>query len=303
MTIYRLITLLPTLLVAQSLQANEIENSCNPVNDQNLITNGSFEDVKLTGAEFGVRFARTDNIPGWTISGVPEGAVIASHGHSGENFLQLASAQGYKIAQTVKTQPGKHYLLTFWSAFHREYYADFDLYLSNHSASTCGTGNHHVVTAQASWHKSAFILCPEAHNMTIAFSQLERDTGDGFGVKLDTISLVPCTMGRPTSEAQKFIHQTWVHSYEEDDDESTLVWRKAGSRAFPPARFRRTLSLYQGDQCQFLSLEPNDAHRLRDCRWSFDPTANQLNIREPTGQIAGSYQLNSLTQDLLTFSK
>ncbi len=303
MTIHRLTVLLLTLLVAQSLQANDIKNSCNPVNDQNLIINGSFEDIELTDAEFGVRFARTDNIPGWTISGVPKAAVIASYAHSGEKFLQLASSKGYKIAQTVKTQPGKHYLLTFWSAFHREYYADFDLYLSNHAVGSCGTADHHVITAQASWHQSAFILCPETHHMTIAFSQLERDTGNGFGVKLDTISLVPCTMGRPTAEALKFIHQTWVHSYEEDDDESTLVWRKAGSRAFPPTRFRRTLSLYQGDQCQFLSLEPNDDHRRRNCQWSFDPAANQLIIREPTGQLAGNYQLNSLTQDLLMFSK
>lgn len=293
--------LLPILVVTQTVSAESTQNNCNPINDQNLITNGSFEDIELDTTEFGVRLTKTHNIPGWKVSGGPKGMVIANYPHSGNNMLRLASNEGYKLSQTINTKPGQHYLLKFWSRFHRPQYNTFDIQFLNHSATACGTKNNYTITTQADWGEDSYILCPDTHNLTVEFSQL-RDTGGGFGIHLDTISLVPCTVGRPTPETLTFLNQTWVHAFEEDN-KRTLIWRRAGSRAFPATRFRRTLSLYQGGQCQFLSLEPNNAHQLKTCRWRFDPTSNQLTIRETSGQIAGHYELNSLTQDLLSISQ
>lgn len=299
---HRLFALLILYSLLQPTHADEIRDNCTPINDQNLITNGSFEDIELDSDESGVRFTKTDHIPGWEISGGSKGQVVASYSHSGDNMLRLASSKGYRLSQTVNTQPGKHYLLRFWSKFHRERYRQFDLNFPNYPTEACGTTNTSVVLAGLDWREHHYLLCPEAHQLTIEFSQLGYDTGGGFGVALDTVSLVPCTIGRPTSDSQTFLHQTWVHAFEEDAV-NNMVWRKAGSRAFPATRFRRTLSLYENGQCQFFLLEPNDTHQRKTCQWNFDPASNQLIIREASGQIAGNYQLNSLTEDLLTISK
>lgn len=299
---HRLFALLILYSLLQPAYADEIKDNCIPINEKNLITNGSFENIELDGNEFGVRFTKTDHIPGWEVSGGPKGQVIASYPHSGNNILLLASSEGYRLTQTVNTQPGKNYLLRFWSKYHREQHPKFDLKFTPYPAQACGTASDSILTAQGDWSEHNYILCPDTHSLTIEFSQLNYDTSGGFGIALDTVSLVPCTIGRPTSESLAFLHQTWVHAFEEDAV-NNMVWRKAGSHAFPTTRFRRTLSFYQNGQCQFLSLEPNDAHQRKTCQWNFDPASNQLIIREASGQIAGNYQLNSLTQDLLTISK
>ena len=287
------------LATAQTTQGAATENDCNPIANQNLIINGGFEKITLEPKEM---FRVTNEIPGWTIKGDGNGKLYEpGNAHSGKQLLELATTHGYKATQTIKTQPGQKYLLRFWARFRKPQYNELKILLESYPNWACGTESEFTLSTQYDWQEYGYILCPDAHHMTIEFGQ-QRETGGGYGIHLDTVSLVPCTVGRPTSETLAFLSQTWVHSHEEGDD-SIVVWRKAGSRQFAPSRFRRTLSFYSNDQCQFLSLEPNDTHHRKACSWNFDPASNKLVIRESTGQIAGNYRLNSLTQDLLTISR
>ena len=297
MEIYQFFIFLIISVIGESVCGAEKSNDCIPVNEQNLIRNGGFEQTALNPNEI---FRVTNEIPGWTIGG---SGTLYDDGdvHSGTQMLELATTHGYKIAQTVKTRPGQKYLLRFWSKFRKLEYNELNVFLENYPNRACGTESKFTLLMQDNWQEYGYILCPDAHQMTIEFGQ-QRETGGGYGIHLDTVSLVPCTEGRPTSETLAFLGETWVHSHEEGDD-SIVVWRRSGSRQFAPSRFRRTLSFYSNGQCQFLSLEPNDTHHRKACSWGFDPASNKLVIRESTGQIAGNYRLNSLTKDLLMISR
>lgn len=285
--------------VIQSSHSAVIEVKCSPATNLDLIINGGFEKITLEPKEM---FRITNEIPGWTVGGDGKGKLFdPGDAHSGKQLLELATTHGYKISQTIKTQPGKKYLLRFWSKHRKPEYSELNVSLKNQPKWACGTPDNFMVATLADWQEYSFTLCPDSHQITLEFGQ-QYETGGGYGVHLDDVSVVPCATGRPMASTLEFLSQTWVHSSEEDDG-STLVWRKAGSRAFPVSRFRRIISFYEGGLCQFLSLAVNDAHHQVSCRWDFDPTNNKLIIREPTGQIAGNYRINSLTQDLLTISQ
>lgn len=300
MKTYPLILLLLISVLVHTAQADATENDCNPVTSQNLITNGGFEKTALKPKEI---FRVTSDIPGWVSNNAEATGKLYEPGnaHSGTQVLELATDVGYNISQTIKTQPGQQYLLRFWGKFRKPQYNQLNIFLKNYPNWACGTESQFALILPARWQGYSYILCPDTHSVTLEFGQ-QRETGGGYGLHLDTVSLVPCTAGRPTAKTLAFLSQTWVHSHEEGD-RSIIIWRKAGSRQFPSSRFRRTVSFYNNGKCQFLSLEPNDTHQRKSCSWDFDPANNKLVIREATGQIAGSYQLNSLTQDLLTLSQ
>jgi predicted small secreted protein len=60
--------------------------------------------------------------------------------------------------------------------------------------------------------------------------------------------------------------QRWVHSYEEQNGQKTPnIFRPAGSREFPPSRFRMEFGFDPSGQCNYKYLSPVDAHELRNC--------------------------------------
>ena len=60
----------------------------------------------------------------------------------------------------------------------------------------------------------------------------------------------------------------WVHSREEDTPgRPGWTFRPAGSRAFPPSRFRMQYVFEAGGACDWYYLAPNDGHHFREGRW------------------------------------
>ena len=69
-----------------------------------------------------------------------------------------------------------------------------------------------------------------------------------------------------TAAVNTDFYQHWVHSYEEQNGQKIPnIFRPAGSRAFPPSRFRMEFGFDANGQCKYKFLSPVDAHQMRDC--------------------------------------
>jgi hypothetical protein len=65
------------------------------------------------------------------------------------------------------------------------------------------------------------------------------------------------------------LFQHWVRSTEEEQAGGTVqIFRPAGSREFPPRRFRMAYKFARDGSCEYYFLSPDDAHRFKPCRWT-----------------------------------
>lgn len=61
-------------------------------------------------------------------------------------------------------------------------------------------------------------------------------------------------------------YQHWVHAYEEQNGTKTPnIFRLAGSKEFPPSRFRMEFGFDPNGQCHYKFLSPDDRHEMRGC--------------------------------------
>jgi hypothetical protein len=93
--------------------------------------------------------------------------------------------------------------------------------------------------------------------------------------------------------------QHWVRSNEEEPPGGTRqVFRPAGSRAFPPSRFRMAYTFARGGGCRSYFLSPDDNHRFKPGRWTLDPrdsTQLQITVEAETT----SFRIVELSRTLL----
>lgn len=93
--------------------------------------------------------------------------------------------------------------------------------------------------------------------------------------------------------------QHWVNSYEEETGDGVLVYRVFDFAQVPPSRFRMEYLFYPDFTCQWLYLDPADAHHLRPGTWKLDQ--NLLSVNQD-GVIV-SYRILELTSDLLRMTR
>lgn len=88
----------------------------------NLVTNGGFEDPQVARAS---HLFSGNSVPGWTIeaasgSSATRGGIDLYHhfwtAHEGAQSIDLAALEPGRIRQTLATEPGTTYELTFWLA-------------------------------------------------------------------------------------------------------------------------------------------------------------------------------------------
>ena len=102
---------------------------------------------------------------------------------------------------------------------------------------------------------------------------------------------------------QLFSH--WVHSREEQKDQNgpVRIFRPAGSRKFPPSRFRMAYKFSREDKdalkgkCEWMFLSPVDGHHFKAGKWAIDEMdKSQLTI---TTDKEEHYRIVELTKDIL----
>lgn len=93
------------------------------------------------------------------------------------------------------------------------------------------------------------------------------------------------------------LYGSWVHSHEEDRD-GVQIYRPAGSREFPAARFRMAYIFREDGTCEWMYLAPNDAHHLREGSWRFDDDDPAV-IHVTQDDRVLTYRILTLTSDIL----
>ena len=93
--------------------------------------------------------------------------------------------------------------------------------------------------------------------------------------------------------------QHWVHSSEEERrSDNDRIYRPAGSRAFPPSRFRMAYKFARNGSCEFYFLSPDDAHHFKACRWTVSARGKPV-LQISAEGVTTSYRISELSGTLL----
>lgn len=104
-------------------------------------------------------------------------------------------------------------------------------------------------------------------------------------VSMQALSASPALASAALTESErtlpaldiKNLLQHWVHSSEEErPGDEYRMFRPAGSRKFPPSRFRMAYKFAQNGSCEFYVLSPDDAHYFKACRWTISAHENTI---------------------------
>jgi len=95
----------------------------------------------------------------------------------------------------------------------------------------------------------------------------------------------------------------WVHSSEEEDPQGKVrVYRPAGSRAFPPSRFRMAYKFARDGACEYYYLSPDDDHRFRPCKWEVG-TNNGTILKVVANGTTTTYRITELSGKILRLTE
>ena len=105
--------------------------------------------------------------------------------------------------------------------------------------------------------------------------------------------------GSPQALEIKNLLQHWVHSSEEEKaGEAVQVFRPAGSREFPPSRFRMAYKFDRNGDCEWLFLSPDDAHHFKSGKWVID-ARDQTLLKITANGKTKSYRIAELTKSIM----
>ena len=90
----------------------------------------------------------------------------------------------------------------------------------------------------------------------------------------------------------------WVHSFEEQKTDKDQIYRPVNFKTFPLSRFRMHYKFSINGECEWLSLAPDDAQRLKTGKWSVDPDDKAI-LRITTEGTTVSYRVIELKKDIL----
>ncbi len=90
--------------------------------------------------------------------------------------------------------------------------------------------------------------------------------------------------GPTTVSNLPFLFQSWTHSFEEETPgEDTQIFRPSDFKPFPVTRFRMQYVFRADGTCEWLVLDPADAHYMTRGTWKLAP-ASEVWIYDARGQ-------------------
>ena len=111
-------------------------------------------------------------------------------------------------------------------------------------------------------------------------------------------ALADSEMTRPALDLKNLL-QHWVHSSEEEGPgDKDRIFRPAGSRKFPPSRFRMAYKFTRNGLCEFYVLSPDDAHYFKACSWIISGRENTI-LQIGAEGMTTSYRISELSWTLL----
>lgn len=95
------------------------------------------------------------------------------------------------------------------------------------------------------------------------------------------------------------LYKTWVHSYEEQNTYDPQLFRPIDYKEFEPSRFRMQYTFREDGSCQWMVLDPRDAHYLQS--GTFLRTERTVFIFDSDERLQEdvSFKITSLEKNLL----
>ena len=98
---------------------------------------------------------------------------------------------------------------------------------------------------------------------------------------------------------RSLLEKSWTHSSEESIPGQFEVYRPSIYKEFPPARYRQIFNFKDNDVCDYLVLEPNDGHSMKNGNWKFDEKLNTIKILDENSKVLYEFEVIELKDDLL----
>ena len=99
-----------------------------------------------------------------------------------------------------------------------------------------------------------------------------------------------------------FFNQKWLRSPNEDEKRGGEVYRPESFKNLQPMRFRPTFIFHGDKTCQYMSLEPNDAHKMKDANWAYN-TNKQFRVFSRTDgknrEVHYDWTIKQVTKNIL----
>ncbi|MDE5070556.1 MAG: FG-GAP-like repeat-containing protein, partial [Trichodesmium sp. St5_bin8] len=156
----------------------------------NQVVNGSFEAPEIKFLQF------EESIKGWNLVEGPYIELDSSKivkPYDGSQVLDLDSINARtKISQKISTVPGKTYKLSFAYQASNNICPD-----AEHQKLNVYFGNELVdaideVDSNTEWQEKTYYLTAQSKQTVLSFDNLNEEIADGFGIRLDDITLKKC---------------------------------------------------------------------------------------------------------------
>ena len=102
-----------------------------------------------------------------------------------------------------------------------------------------------------------------------------------------------------TTKQSTLIEKSWTHSFEESKPGEFDVYIPSNSKEFPISRYRQVFNFKENNLCEYLVLEANDAHNMKDGNWELDEKANTIKIFNDDSEALYEFEIIELKDDLL----
>ena len=109
------------------------------------------------------------------------------------------------------------------------------------------------------------------------------------------------TMCRNDQSSKKIslLEKSWTHSFEDSKAGEFEIYRPSDYKEFPVSRYRQVFNFKANNQCEYLVLEANDAHCMKNGKWELDNKTNNIIIYDDNSEALYEYEIIELKDDLL----
>jgi len=101
------------------------------------------------------------------------------------------------------------------------------------------------------------------------------------------------------------LFQEWTHAREEQADANAtqMIFRLSDSQTFAATRYRQSYIFNADGSCEYLYLDPADAHHFRTGSFSFDSEDKILTIYDGSDDLYDSFKVVELSSDKLVLER
>ncbi len=111
-----------------------------------------------------------------------------------------------------------------------------------------------------------------------------------------------CDSTQIDSLPNEFFEEGWKLSREEGLEQDAQIFRPVSYQEWKPSRFRDHYIFKQDKTGMFLSLSPNDAHKMVACTWTYDERTKVLIIASGAKDIK-KLEVVSIEKDKLLLKR